>query len=365
MFINTWNQKKHSMCRFGFAVIAAAVMLAGFHQSAFAIDVKQKSFKSPEEAASALVGATKVNDTKELLMILGPAGKDLIFSGDAVADKAGRDRFVKAYEEMNKLVSENDKKVILHVGNEEWPYPIPVVKKGENWRFDTMAGIEEILNRRIGRNELNAIQVCLAYVDAQREYILKEQDKDKLLEYAQKFVSDKGQNNGLYWEAKEDEEQSPLGPLMAKAAREGYSGKVPVGKRNPYHGYYYKILKSQGKNARGGKYNYVVNGKMIGGFALVAYPAEYGDSGVMTFIVNQDGVVYERNLGKKNREHCSSNDEIRSEQNLEESGIILSESIVCNMTNFQTRMEKVFPILFIHHLFRFNFSLLISIRNVL
>ncbi len=273
-------------------------MLAGFYQSAFAVDAKQKGFKSPEEAVNALVGAVKGDDTKELMMIFGPAGKELIFSGDEVADKAWRDRFVKAYEEMNKLVSENDKKIILHVGNGEWPYPIPVVKEGENWFFDTKAGKEEILNRRIGRNELNAIQVCLAYVDAQREYILKDRDEDKLLEYAQRFVSKKGQKNGLYWEAKEGEEQSPLGPLIAKAAVEGYTWKRPLGRRNPYHGYHYKILKSQGKNARGGEHDYLVDGKMIGGFALVAYPDEYGNSGIMTFIVNQDGVVYQSNLGK-------------------------------------------------------------------
>jgi hypothetical protein len=298
MFINTWNQKKRSMCRFGFAIIAGVMMLAGFYQSAFAADAKQKSFKSPEEAVRALVGAVKGNDTNELLTILGPAGKELIFSGDEVADKAGRDRFVKAYEEMNKLVSENDKRVILHVGNEEWPYPIPVVKKGENWLFDTKAGKEEILNRRIGRNELNAIQVCLAYVDAQREYILKDRDENKLLEYARRFVSRKGQKNGLYWETKEGEEQSPLGSLIAKAAGEGYIGRRPFGRRSPYHGYYYKILKSQGKNAAGGEYDYIVEGKMTGGFALVAYPAEYGNLGIMTFIVNQDGVVYENDLGK-------------------------------------------------------------------
>jgi hypothetical protein len=299
MFINRRNQKKRPTCRFGFAIIAGVMMLAGFCQSALAADAKQKSFKSPEEAVRALVGAVKGNDTKELLAILGPAGKELIFSGDEVADKAGRDRFVKAYEEMNKLVSENDKKVILTVGNEEWPYPIPVVKKGENWLFDTKAGKEEILNRRIGRNELNAIQVCLAYVDAQREYIMEDRDENKLLEYAQRFISRKGEKNGLYWETKEGEAQSPLGPLIAKASGEGYAGKGPGGKRNPYHGYYYRILKSQGKNAPGGEYDYLVNGKMIGGFALVAYPAEYGNSGVMTFIVGQDGVVYEKNLGKE------------------------------------------------------------------
>ena len=274
------------------------MILAGFYQSAFAADAKQKSFKSPDEAVKALAGAVKGDDVKELMAIFGPSGKELVFSGDEVADKTGRGRFVRAYEEMNKLVSEDDKKVILHVGNEDFPFPIPIVRKGENWFFDTKAGKEEILNRRIGRNELNAIQVCLAYVDAQREYVLKDRDGDKLLEYAQRFISTKGEKDGLYWEAKEGEEQSPLGPLVAKAANEGYAGKKSGDRRTPYHGYYYRILKAQGKNAPGGEYDYVVKGKMIGGFALLAYPAEYGNSGVMTFIVNQDGVVYEKDLGK-------------------------------------------------------------------
>ena len=298
MFINTLNQKKHSISRFGFAIVAGVMLLAGFHQGAFAAEGRQKTFKSPEEAVKALAEAVKGSDTKKLLAILGPKGKELILSGDEVADKTGREHFVKAYEEMNKLVNESDTRVILHVGNGDWPFPIPVVKKGEYWLFDTIAGREEILNRRIGRNELNAIQVCLAYVDAQREYVLKERDGDKVLEYAQRFISRKGEKNGLYWEAKEGEEQSSLGSLIAKASGEGYAGKGPGGKRNPYHGYYYRILKSQGKNAPGGEYDYVVNGKMIGGFALVAYPAEYGNSGVMTFIVNQDGMVYEKNLGE-------------------------------------------------------------------
>ena len=298
MFINTWNQKKLSICRLGFAIIAA-VMLAGFYQSAFAAEANQKTFKSPGEAVKALSDAVKGNDEKELLTIFGSAGKELISSGDEIADRTGRGRFVKAYEEMNKLVNENDDKIILHMGSEDWPFPIPLVKKGENWFFDTVAGKEEILNRRIGRNELNAIQVCLAYVDAQREYVLKDRDGDRLLEYAQKFISSKGKKNGLYWEAKEGEKLSPLGPLVAKAAKEGYIGRKPVGKHTPYHGYYYKILKAQGKNAPGGEYDYIVKEKMIGGFASVAYPAEYGNSGVMTFIVNHDGVVYEKDLGKE------------------------------------------------------------------
>jgi hypothetical protein len=297
MLINTWNQKKLSICRFGFAIMAA-VVLAGFSQSASLAEANQKTFKSPGEAVKALSDAVKGNDEKGLLTIFGPAGKELISSGDEVADQAGRGRFVKAYEEMNKLVNENDDKIILHVGSEDWPFPIPLVKKDEYWFFDTMAGKEEILNRRIGRNELNTIQVCLAYVDAQREYVLKDRDGDRLLEYAQKFISSKGKKNGLYWEMKEGEKLSPLGPLVAKAATEGYIGRKPVGKHTPYHGYYYKILKAQGKNAPGGEYDYMVKDKMIGGFALVAYPAEYSNSGVMTFIVNHDGVVYEKDLGK-------------------------------------------------------------------
>ena len=297
MTVIRWNQTKRSICRFAFAIIGIMI-LAGFYQSAFAADAKQKTFKSPEEAVKALAGAVKGDDVKELMAIFGPSGKELVFSGDEVADKTGRDRFVKAYEQMNKLVSEDDKKVILHVGTEDWPFAIPIVRKGENWFFDTKAGKEEILNRRIGRNELNAIQVCLAYVDAQREYVLKDRDGDKLHQYAQRFISTKGERDGLYWEAKEGEERSPLGPLVAKAAEEGYAGKKSGDRRTPYHGYYYRILKAQGKNAPGGEYDYVVKGKMIGGFALLAYPAEYGNSGVMTFIVNQDGVVYEKDLGK-------------------------------------------------------------------
>ena len=298
MPINIWNQKKRSMCHFGFTILALMMIAGGFYQSAFAADAKPKNFKSPEEAVKALIDAVRGDDTKELLVILGPAGKEIIFSGDEVADKTGRGRFIKAYEEMNRLAKENDKRIILHVGNDDWPFPIPIVKVSENWRFDTQEGKEEILNRRIGRNELNAIRVCLAYVDAQREYALMNRNSGGLPEYAQKFVSEKGKRNGLYWEASEGEEQSPLGPLMAKAVKEGYTGKKSGDKRAPYHGYYYRILKSQGKDAPGGEYDYVVKGKMIGGFALIAYPAEYGNSGIMTFMVSHDGVVYEKNLGK-------------------------------------------------------------------
>jgi len=278
------------------ALFAVVLIFFGSYQRA---DAQQKTFKTPEEAAKSLADALRSNNTKELLAIFGTAGKGIISSGDKVADKAESERFVKNYEEMNKLEKETDKKVILVVGNQEWPFPIPMVKKGETWVFDTKAGNEELLNRRIGRNELNTIQTCLAYVDAQREYAMKDRDSDKLLEYAQKFWSAPGKKDGLYWKTKEGEEQSPFGPLAAQAVQEGYASRKPGDKPMPYHGYFYRILKAQGKNAPGGAYDYVVRGKMIGGFALVAFPAEYGASGIMTFIVNHDGVVYQKDLGKE------------------------------------------------------------------
>jgi hypothetical protein len=275
-------------------IFAVTLILLGSYQRA---DAQQKTFKTPEEAVTSLMEAVKANDTKAMLAIFGPAGKEIISSGDKVQDKATGERFLKAYEVMNKLEKETDSKMTLVVGEEEWPFPVPIVKKGENWLFDTLAGKEELINRRIGRNELNTIQVCLAYVDAQREYAMKDQDGDGLLAYAQKVWSTKGKKDGLYWETKEGEEQSPLGPGAARAVAEGYTPRKPGDKPLPFHGYYYKILKAQGKNAPGGAYDYVVKGKMIGGFAMVAYPAEYGASGVMTFIVNHDGVVYEKDLG--------------------------------------------------------------------
>jgi hypothetical protein len=280
---------------YGLVVIFAVTLISfGSYQRA---DAEQKTFKSAEDSVKSLIEAVRANDTKEVVAIFGPAGREIISTGDKVQDRATGERFIKAYDEMNKLEKETDSKVILVLGNEEWPFPIPIVKEGESWRFDTKAGKEELLNRRIGRNELDTIQTCLAYVDAQREYALKDQDGDGLLAYAQKFWSTKGKKDGLYWEAKEGEEQSPMGPLAAQAVREGYTGRKPGDKPKPYHGYYYRILKAQGKNAPGGAYDYVVKGKMIGGFGLVAYPSEYGASGVMTFIVNHDGVVYQKDLG--------------------------------------------------------------------
>lgn len=269
-----------------------------FSQGVYAGEKDKSTFTSAEEAVEAMIDTVSQEDTQELMAIFGPEAKELISSGDEFADKAGRERFVQAYKEMNKLVKETDEKATLLVGREEWPFPIPIVKVGETWRFDTTEGKKELLNRRIGRNELNTIQVCLSYVDAQREYALKDRDGDGLMEYAQKFVSTKGKKDGLYWKTEEGEEQSPLGSLAAKATKEGYTSGKSGEEPQPYWGYYYKILKAQGENAPGGAYDYVVKGKMIGGFALVAFPAEYGNAGIMTFMVNHGGVVYQQNLGE-------------------------------------------------------------------
>jgi len=298
MFLNRPNSKRGRINCVGFAmVIVSMIAIIVSFQGAAAADLKQKTFKSPDEAVKALIESVRAKDKEELLAIFGPSGKEIISSGDEVADRKMGERFVKAYEEANKVVTESDTKMVLHVGKEDYPFPIPIVKKGELWFFDTQAGKEEILNRRIGRNELSTIQVCLAYVDAQREYARRDREAGGLKEYAQKFISEKGKKDGLYWETKGGEEQSPLGPFVVNAIKEGYTkkGDKPI----PYHGYYYKILKAQGKNAADGGYDYIVRGKMIGGFALVAYPAEYGVSGVMTFIVNHDGVVFEKDLGKQ------------------------------------------------------------------
>jgi hypothetical protein len=283
-------------CRL-FIVTAALAALMVSGPSRAETTVKQRSFASPEEAVGALVDALKSKDIQALEAIFGPGSKDLVSSGDPVSDKAGADRFISLYAEKNSLQEESAGKVILHLGNEDWPFAIPIVKKNALWRFDARQGRHEILARRIGRNELSAIQVCLAYVDAQREYALEDRNGDTLPEYAQKFLSDPGKKNGLYWKVKEGEKPSPLGPLAAEANKQGYTRKD--GKPSPYHGYYYRILKAQGKSAPSGAYDYMVKGKMIGGFALVAYPAKYASSGVMTFIVNHDGVVYQKDLGRQ------------------------------------------------------------------
>jgi hypothetical protein len=253
----------------------------------------QKTFSSAEEASHALVTAAQNNDEKAMLEILGPDGKEIVSSGDDAEDAESRANFVQRYQEMHRLVKEPDGTTVLYIGAKNWPTPIPLVNKGNLWYFDTDAGKKEILYRRIGRNEISAIRVCQELVAAQKEYRSAQHD-----EYAQKIFSDEGQHNGLYWKAVEGEPQSPIGPLVAWAvARENARsvGGGPV----PYRGYFFHILTRQGENSPGGAKSYVVNGKMTEGFAFVAFPAEYRSSGVMTFVVGADGVVYQKDLGKK------------------------------------------------------------------
>jgi len=257
---------------------------------------KQKVFASAEDAVRDLIAAAKATDSKALLAVLGAAARSIVQSGDAVADKAGMERFAKAYDEANKLEKVDDRAMVLSVGKDGWPFPIPIVKSDAGWRFDSAAGKEEILNRRIGRNELYVIQVMQAIVDAQREYYLRNPQNDRLLAYAQRFLSTQGKRDGLYFPTKAGEPVSPLGPLVTSARAEGYKGD-PGGKPGPFHGYHFRLLKSQGADAKGGAYDYVAQGKMIGGFAVIAWPAQYENSGIMTFMVSHDGVVYEKDLG--------------------------------------------------------------------
>jgi len=281
----------------------ALFVIVMFQGTALAAQPKQKTFETPEAAVEALIKALRDHDEKALLAIFGPGSEPLISSGDKIDDRERRVEFVRLHGEANRLEPAGDNKRIVHIGKNDWPFPIPIVRVGEIWRFDTKQGREEILHRRIGENELDTIQTCLAIVDAQREYATVDRNGDGLLEYAQKFESTKGKTDGLYWNVTPGENPSPLGPLVAKARGEGYvKGEKPA----PYNGYFYRILTAQGKNARGGAYSYMVKGKMVGGFAVVAYPATYAVSGVKTFIVNHEGVVYEKDLGPKTTKMAKS-----------------------------------------------------------
>ena len=271
------------------ALLSAALLVGTMLSAASA----QQSFKSADEAANALVSAAKSGDQKAVLSVLGKDAADLVSSGDPVEDQATRQRYLAAYDEKHSIEMEGDNKAIVVVGKDDFPFPIPIMRKGDTWRFDTAAGREEILDRRIGRNELDAIQSCLAYVDAQNDYADKDHGAGTGV-YAQRIISQPGKKDGLYWPTAQGEEESPLGELVASATKEGY--KVGGG-RAPFHGYYYKILTKQGAKAQGGELDYVVRSKMIGGFALVAYPAEYRNSGVMTFLVNHNGTIYQKDLG--------------------------------------------------------------------
>ena len=254
-----------------------------------------RGFASPEAAAQALADAARTDNTGQLLAIFGNDGREIISTGDEVADNQVRQKFVDLYDKKHSIGDTGTGRKTLVIGENDWPFPVPIVRDGNQWYFDAAAGKEEILDRRIGRNELSAIQVCAAIADAQKEYALRNPSSSGLHEYAQKFASDPGQKNGLYWPAAAGEAPSPLGELAAAATAEGYVRRESG--PTPYHGYYYRILTAQGPHAPGGAMDYIENGKMVLGFAVIAYPAEYGNSGIMTFIMGNDGVVYQKDLG--------------------------------------------------------------------
>jgi hypothetical protein len=274
-----------------------AFMLGVTVTGALAASVMQKSYGSPEAAVSALVDAVRENDTRKLQAVLGPHSQRMINSGDDVADVQRRETFIHEYEEDHKIVLDGDNQATLMIGDDEWPMPIPLVKSGGHWRFDSRQGEREILARLIGSNELAAIQVCLAIVDAQNDYAEQSGGKNGVPQYAARFVSHPGKQDGLYWETAAGEPSSPLGPLLAAAAAEGYPSS-PSKPLAPYHGYYYKILTRQGEHAPGGAYDYVAKDRLLGGFAILAWPSRYASSGVMSFMVNHEGVVYEKDLGR-------------------------------------------------------------------
>jgi hypothetical protein len=283
------------LTRAGRLVLLAVLVALPVSALETAGEKEQLSFPSPEAAVSALVTALRDDDLDRLLAIFGPEGEELIVSGDPVADRLGRRKFLAAHAAGNYLKKE-DGRMILHIGVRDYPFPIPLVAEAGAWYFDTGAGREEILNRRIGRNELRTIEVLHAYTAAQREYACRISPDSEPAQFAQRLVSGEGRRDGLYWPAGEGEEESPLGPLLANATEAGYDGQLGGG-AEPFQGYYFKILTAQGPHAPGGAFDYLVNGRMVLGFGLAAYPARYGSTGVKTFMVNQEGVIYEKDLG--------------------------------------------------------------------
>ncbi|HEU0038506.1 MAG TPA: DUF2950 domain-containing protein [Verrucomicrobiae bacterium] len=288
-----------SLKRFSQTILSRNVALTlalGAAITASAADIG-KTFATPEAAVAALVAAASAEDTNALRVIFGPLAED-IQNPDRVQATNELSAFNAAVNQGKRIVHESDSKCALEVGDNSWPFPVPIVKRNGQWFFDTAAGKDELLNRRIGRNELATLQAVRAYVEAQREYASKDRDGDEVLEYAQKIISTPGAKDGLFWSPDLDGEISPLGPFAADAAAEGYkTTRSPGDEPRPFHGYFFKILVRQGQHAPGGKYDYVINGNMIGGFALVAWPAEYGETGIMTFVVNQQGRVYQKDLG--------------------------------------------------------------------
>jgi hypothetical protein len=281
------------------AVVAIFIGIGGIGNALAAGPASDEpsTFSSPDEAVKTLIDAAKSDNEDAVVQIFGAASRDWLLSGDPVQDAQARQRFVAAYEQKSALEMQGADKVVLSVGDDAFPFPFPLVQKAGRWSFDAAAGKEELLNRWVGRDELNTIEALYAIVDAEHEYAVLDHGPGHAPEYAQKFRSSPGKKDGLYWPAAAGEKESPLGPLLADAVKAGY--RVPGGESGPvpYQGYYFRILGGQGEHASGGAYDYVVKGRMIGGFAVIAYPAKYGVSGVKTFMVNHDGVVYEADLG--------------------------------------------------------------------
>lgn len=301
-----------SLSRIAAAVLLGAALAAAplappapamAQQAADKAKTEPQPFPSAADAAKALIAAAKAQDKAALLRILGSDGEELVSSGDAVADKRAMEQFAEAADKAMRLLEDSPSRVVLVIGAQSWPMPIPIVKRGEAWVFDAAAGKDEILTRRVGENELTAIEVMRAFVAAQKEYAEVDREGDGIKKFARRIKSRPGKRDGLYWETKPGEDQSPLGELVAEAESEGYRPGYRLSRRGqPYYGYYFKMILRQGAAAPGGARDYVVNGHMIAGFAMVAYPAQWGNSGVMTFIVNQDGVVFQKNLGARTAE---------------------------------------------------------------
>jgi len=279
-----------------FAVASAILSLLLIAQLSFGQQGNEKTFATPGDAVLALYTAAKSNDTATITSIFGSNASDILHTGDEVADKKMAEDFIRRYDQMHRVVIEPDGSATLYIGAENWPFPISIIKNNDGvWYFDTETGKQEILYRRVGRNENDAIEVLHGLVDAQHEYASDTHDGDTTKHYAARFLSTEGKQDGLYWKTGDNDRPSPIGPLIVSAASEGYT--VKRGQQAPFHGYYYRILTKQGRAAKGGAKDYLANGELSRGFAFLAYPAEYRNSGVMTFIVNQDGVVYQKDLG--------------------------------------------------------------------
>ncbi len=280
------------------SLIKAAVLTISLLLLAAVVNAQepgQKTFATPQDAGKALYEAIKSGDKAAMEAVLGPSSASIISSGDEVQDKNNAEFFTQRFEQMNRWAKEVNGDQTLYIGAENWPFPVPLKNNAGQWYFDSKAGVKEVLFRRIGKNEMAAIRVCEVLAEAQQDYFEQTHDGDPVHQYAQKFASDEGKQNGLYWKVAEGQPESPVGPLVAYATGEGYGGEKTAAQ--PFHGYFYHMLTAQGANVKGGAKSYIVDGKMTGGFAFVAYPAEYRNSGVMTFLVDATGMVYQKDLG--------------------------------------------------------------------